>query len=330
MSHVELEPVDRVQITILMDNVTDPLLVDQEAVARINWPKALMGALPTAPAQVSTGDGVPDALIAEPGFSALVRIEKAGRERTLLFDTGVSAHGMVENMRRLGIAPADVEVIVLSHGHWDHVTGMEGLVGALGRTRLPVMIHPEFWNRRRVRFPGLDPAELPATSRTALEGMGFAIVEERQPSFLLDGAVLITGEVDRTTEFETGFQGHEALRDGAWRADPLILDDQALIVSLGDRGLVILSGCGHAGIVNTVRYARKLTGQDAVAAIVGGFHLSGPMFEPIIEPTVAALDAFSPSLLVPAHCTGWRAVHRLAARFPDAFVMSTVGTTITL
>jgi 7,8-dihydropterin-6-yl-methyl-4-(beta-D-ribofuranosyl)aminobenzene 5'-phosphate synthase len=111
---------------------------------------------------------------------------------------------------------------------------------------------------------------------------------------------------------------------------PVILDDQALIVSLGDRGLVILSGCGHAGIVNTVRYARKLTGHDAVAAIVGGFHLSGPMFEPIIEPTVTALDAFSPSLLVPAHCTGWRAVHRLAARFPDAFVMSTVGTTITL
>ena len=76
--------------------------------------------------------------------------------------------------------------------------------------------------------------------------------------------MLITGEVDRTTPFETGFQGHEAMRDGAWQADPLILDDQALVVSLGDRGLVILSGCGHAGIVNTVRYARKLTGHDAV------------------------------------------------------------------
>ena len=252
------------------------------------------------------------------------------RTRTLLFDTGVSPGGMVENMRRLGIAPAELEVIVLSHGHWDHVTGMEGLVSALGRTHLPVMIHPEFWNRRRLRFPGLEPAELPATSRSALEGMGFAIVEERQPSFLLDGAVLITGEVDRTTPFETGFQGHEAMRDGAWQADPLILDDQALVVSLGDRGLVILSGCGHAGIVNTVRYARKLTGHDAVAAIVGGFHLSGPMFAPIIEPTVAALADLSPSLLMPAHCTGWRAVHRIATRFPDAFVMSTVGTTITL
>ena len=294
MSLVELEPVDRVEITILMDNVTDPLLVDQDAIARINWAKALMGALPTAPARVSPDSGVPDALIAEPGFSALVRIEKAGRARTLLFDTGVSPGGMVENMRRLGIAPADLEVIVLSHGHWDHVTGMEGLVRALGRTHLPVMIHPEFWNRRRVRFPGLEPAELPATSRSALEEMGFAIVEERQPSFLLDGAVLITGEVDRTTAFETGFQGHEAMRDGEWQADPLILDDQALVVSLGDRGLVILSGCGHAGIVNTVRYARKLTGTDAVAAIVGGFHLSGPMFEPIIEPTVAALADLSP------------------------------------
>jgi 7,8-dihydropterin-6-yl-methyl-4-(beta-D-ribofuranosyl)aminobenzene 5'-phosphate synthase len=330
MNRVELEPVDRVRITILMDNVTDPLLVDQEAVTRVNWPKALLGAIPTAAARVSPGSGVPDALIAEPGFSALVRIDKGGRERTLLFDTGVSPTGMVENMRRLGIAPADIEVIVLSHGHWDHVTGMEGLVGRLGRTKLPVMIHPEFWNRRRVRFPGLEPAELPATSRSALEDLGFSIVEDRRPSFLLDGAVLITGEVDRTTDFETGFQGHEALRDGEWQADPLILDDQALVVSLRDRGLVVLSGCGHAGIVNTVRYARKLTGNDRVAAIIGGFHLSGPMFERIIEPTVGALGDLSTALVVTAHCTGWRAVHQLATRFPDAFVMSTVGTTIAL
>ena len=102
------------------------------------------------------------------------------------------------------------------------------------------------------------------------------------------------------------------------------------MLSLGDRGLVVLSGCGHAGIVNTVRYARRLTGQDEVGAIVGGFHLSGPMFEPIIGPTVEALAELSPSLLVPAHCTGWRACQQIAARFPDAFVMGTVGTTITL
>jgi 7,8-dihydropterin-6-yl-methyl-4-(beta-D-ribofuranosyl)aminobenzene 5'-phosphate synthase len=330
MAQIELEPVEKVRVTILMDNVTDPLIPDTGPVSRLSWPKALADSAKRVRAQFADESGVPDALIAEAGFSALVRVEKNGRERTLLFDTGVSPTGMVENMRRLGFSLHDVEVIVLSHGHWDHVTGMEGVAQALGRPALPVLIHPEFWNRRRIRFPGIDPAELPSTSRSALEGAGFEIVEERRPSFLLDGSVLITGEVDRTTEFETGFRGHEALSDGGWQPDPLILDDQALVLRLPERGLVVLSGCGHAGIVNTVRYAQKLTGTRDIAAIIGGFHLSGPMFETIILPTVEAFDQFSPGLLVPAHCTGWKAVHQLAARYPDAFVQSAVGTTIEL
>jgi len=330
VTEIELESVESVRLTILMDNVTDPLLSDAGPVTRVNWPKALAEPAPHVPARVAAEGAVPDALIAEPGFSALVRIAKGKRERTLLFDTGVSPTGMVENMRRLGLSPGDAEVVVLSHGHWDHVTGMEGLARALGRANLPVVIHPEFWSRRRIRFPGLDPAELPSTSRSALEGAGFEIVEERRPSFLLDGATLITGEVDRTTEFETGFRGHEAFRDGRWRSDPLILDDQALVLRLRDRGLVVLSGCGHAGIVNTVRYAQKLTGEQQIAAIIGGFHLSGPMFEMVIGATVRAFDELRPSLIVPAHCTGWKAVHQLAARFPDAFVQSAVGTTIEL
>jgi 7,8-dihydropterin-6-yl-methyl-4-(beta-D-ribofuranosyl)aminobenzene 5'-phosphate synthase len=325
---IALEPVDRVGVTILMDNVTDPLIADQGPVARLSWPKALAGGAPRVVTPLMP-DGVPDALIAEPGFSALVRVEKGGRERALLFDTGVSPGGVVENMRRLGLSLGDVEAIVLSHGHWDHVTGMQGVARVLGRRNLPVLLHPEFWTRRRIRFPGLDPAELPSTSRAALEGAGFEIVEERRPSFLLDGSVLITGEVDRTTQFETGFAGHEALRHG-WQPDPLILDDQALAIRLRDRGLLLISGCGHAGIVNTVRYAQKLTAEPKLAAIIGGFHLSGPMFEPTIPPTVAALDELAPALLVPAHCTGWKAVHQLAARFPDAFVQSTVGTTLQL
>lgn len=317
-------------MTILMDNVTDPLLPDQGPVTRPSWRKALSEQAPHVPAGVAIASAVPDALIAEPGFSALLRVEKNGRERTLLFDTGVSPTGMVENMRRLGLSLRDVEVIVLSHGHWDHVTGMEGVAKTLGSAGLPVLIHPEFWSRRRIRFPGGDPVDLPSTSRSALEGAGFEIVEERHPSFLLDGSVLITGEVDRTTGFETGFEGHEAFRDGGWQPDPLILDDQALILRIPERGLVVLTGCGHAGIVNTVRFARKLTGEQKVAAIIGGFHLSGPMYEPIIGPTVQAFDELSPSLLLPAHCTGWKAVHQLAARFPEAFVQCTVGTTIEL
>jgi 7,8-dihydropterin-6-yl-methyl-4-(beta-D-ribofuranosyl)aminobenzene 5'-phosphate synthase len=327
MAPIDLEPVDNVRVTILRDNVTDPLLADEGPVTRLTWPKALADSASHVPTRFNT---VPDPLIAEPGFSALVRVGKNGRERTLLFDTGVSATGMVENMRRLELSLQDVEVIVLSHGHWDHVTGMEGVARELGRTRLPVLIHPEFWNRRRISFPGHDPHELPSTSRSALEGVGFEIVEDHRPSFLLDGSVLITGEVDRTTDYETGFQGHEALREGGWEPDPQILDDQALVLLLPERGLVILTGCGHAGIVNTVRYAQRLTGEQKIAAIIGGFHLSGRMFEPIIEPTVKAFDELSPALLVPAHCTGWRAVHQLAARFPDAFVQGAVGTTVEL
>jgi 7,8-dihydropterin-6-yl-methyl-4-(beta-D-ribofuranosyl)aminobenzene 5'-phosphate synthase len=330
MATVELEPVDRLRITILMDNLTDPLIPDHGPATRRTWGKALAEGEPRLDARFAVDGTVPDPLIGEPGFSALVRVEKAGRERTILFDTGVSPTGVVENLRRLGLSLGEVEAIVLSHGHWDHVTGMEGVTKALGRSGLPVMIHPEFWNRRRVAFGGGDPAELPSTSRSALEGAGFEIVEERQPSFLLDGSVLITGEVDRTTEFEVGFRGHEAFRDGGWSPDPLILDDQALLVRVAGRGLVVLSGCGHAGIVNTVRYARRLTGEKQIAAVVGGFHLSGPMFEGIIGPTVAAFDELAPSLLVPAHCTGWKAVHQLAARFPDAFVQAAVGTTIEL
>jgi 7,8-dihydropterin-6-yl-methyl-4-(beta-D-ribofuranosyl)aminobenzene 5'-phosphate synthase len=86
----------------------------------------------------------------------------------------------------------------------------------------------------------------------------------------------------------------------------------------------------RVGAPTPIRGARGLTGEERIAAVMGGFHLSGPMFEPIIEPTVAAFDQLAPALLMPAHCTGWKAMHRLAARFPDAFVPSTVGTTIVL
>jgi 7,8-dihydropterin-6-yl-methyl-4-(beta-D-ribofuranosyl)aminobenzene 5'-phosphate synthase len=327
MVTIPLAPVDAVRITILMDNVTDPLLFPTPHVERTTWLHHL--AKPRA-ASALTDDGLPDALIAEPGFSALVHVTTGGRERAILFDAGVTPTGVVENMHRLDLSPGGIETIVLSHGHWDHVAGMEGIARELGRRNLPVLIHPAFWRRRRIAIPGLEPAELPATSRAALEGVGFEIVEDEQPSFLLDGSVLVTGEVERATPFETGFLGHQAHVHDRWEPDPLILDDQAIVMHLAGRGLVVLTGCGHAGIINVVRHAQRLTGEPRISAVIGGFHLSGPMFEPIIEPTVAAFDVLQPELLMPAHCTGWKAVHRLARRFPDAFVQSAVGTTISL
>ena len=323
MQTIPLEPVDSVSITTLVDNVSDALLRDEGAAKR---PSAGPGS-PRVPVRFFESGEAADNLRAEHGFSALVSVEKDGSSHTVLFDTGVSPNGMMDNMRRLELSARDIEAIVLSHGHYDHTTGLNGLFDELGGSvKMPVTIHPEFWTQRRVAIPGREPRDMPSTSKPALLGAGFDVIEDRQPSFLLDGSLLVTGEVDRTTSFERGFAEHQALRGGEWRPDPLILDDQALLMNVRDKGLVVLTGCGHAGIVNIVRYARRLTGIEAVYAVIGGFHLGAPSFYPIIADTCAALADIGPSVLVPAHCTGWRAAHALAAAFPDAFVQNTVGT----
>ncbi len=323
METIPLAPVNALTITTLVDNVTDLLLVDDGPAKRAPLE---LDAYPRVPASALDGGQTADLLRAEHGFSCLVEIEKADRATRVLFDAGLTPDGLVENMRRLGLSPHEIDIVVLSHGHWDHTTGMHGLIRELGRANLPVLIHPEFWSRRRVALPRREPIELPSTSRSALAGAGFEIVEQRQPSFLLDGSLLVTGEVDRSTDFEQGYPVHQAWRHGCWQPDPLILDDQALVASVRGRGLVVLAGCGHSGIVNVIRYARKLTGEGRLHAVIGGFHLAGPLFEQLIAPTCDALATFSPDHIVPAHCTGWRATQAIAAAFPEAFIKNAVGT----
>ena len=326
-----LDPVDEVSILTVCDNSVDLLLTDEGPAKRLGLARALGGdAIPVVEAAALEDGKVPDAPLAEHGFSALVEVRKGDVVHRLLFDTGLTPSGCVDNLRRLERDPRDIEVIVCSHGHFDHTTGVSGLIDRLGRTNLPVLIHPEFWTQRRIAIPGADPFELPTTSRRALEDAGFDIVENRQPSFLFDRSVLITGEVDRTTTFEQGFPIHQARRNGGWEPDPLILDDQALIVHVAGKGLVVITGCGHAGIINTCRYAQRLTGVEDLLCVMGGFHLSGPLFEPILGDTIAAFEDLAPDVLVPAHCTGWKATHALAHRFPEAFIQSSVGTSFNL
>jgi 7,8-dihydropterin-6-yl-methyl-4-(beta-D-ribofuranosyl)aminobenzene 5'-phosphate synthase len=161
----------------------------------------------------------------------------------------------------------------------------------------------------------------------ALAREGFEVIERRQPSVLAQGCILVTGEVDRTTEFERGMPAaHQAWHGQRWRHDAEVIDDQALVVNLRGKGLVVITGCGHAGVVNIARHAMRLTGVHQVAAILGGFHLGGPAFEPIIGPTIAALVEMGPDLIAPGHCTGWRAQHALAQALPNAWVQSSSGT----
>jgi 7,8-dihydropterin-6-yl-methyl-4-(beta-D-ribofuranosyl)aminobenzene 5'-phosphate synthase len=322
---IVLDPVDSVVVTTLIDNVTDVFMPDQGPARRVG-----PGRGPWRRSAVMEEAQVPDALVAEHGFSALVTVTKAGREHRFLFDAGTSPDGVAENMRRLDIDPGSIEAIVCSHGHFDHTGGIEGLIRVLGRANLPVLIHPHFWRRRRIVLPGREPMEVPTTSPRALAEAGFDVIEEQQPSFLFDRSVLVTGEVPRTTGYEPGFPPQHAWVGGGWQADPLVLDDQALILNVAGRGLVVITGCGHAGVINLTRYARRLTGGQPLYALLGGFHLNGPLFEPLIPRVLDELAAMNPGVLVPAHCTGWRAQHAMSARFPDAFVPNAVGTSFHL
>jgi 7,8-dihydropterin-6-yl-methyl-4-(beta-D-ribofuranosyl)aminobenzene 5'-phosphate synthase len=175
-------------------------------------------------------------------------------------------------------------------------------------------------------LPGGDE-DWPTLSKRALLGEGFDVIERRQPSLLLDGSVLITGEVDRTTDFEHGMPpAHQRWTGSFWEPDPLVLDDQALIFHVRGKGLVVITGCGHAGAVNIVRHALRLTGVSQLHALFGGLHLNGAFFAPNIDPTVKALTELRPDLLVPGHCTGWQAQHALAAALPDSWVQGSSGT----
>jgi 7,8-dihydropterin-6-yl-methyl-4-(beta-D-ribofuranosyl)aminobenzene 5'-phosphate synthase len=314
---IPLRPVDSVSITTLMDNAADALLPDEGLVRRWGL-NGSAGPLPIVPSGIATTGRTLDFLRAEHGFSAMVEV--AGRR--ILFDTGVTPDGLMSNLDRLGLDADSFEAIVFSHGHFDHVMGLEGVAERIGRRNLPVLLHPDFWTRRRITGPS-GTLELPTPSRSAIEGAGFTVVEDRQPSFLLDGMLLVTGEVDRTTAYETGMPpGHQAWRDGAWAPDRLVHEDQAIVLHVRDKGLVVLTGCGHAGIVNIIRYAQRLTGVPRLYAALGGFHLRGGEVVPL---TVAALAEQEPHVLVPAHCTSWAAQQALATGLPDAFRPNAVG-----
>jgi 7,8-dihydropterin-6-yl-methyl-4-(beta-D-ribofuranosyl)aminobenzene 5'-phosphate synthase len=215
---IPLEPIDSLSVTTLVDNVTDLLLADQGLAKRA--PQAL-SAYRKVPARSLEGDRTGDLLRAEHGFSCLVTMTKSDRTTRILFDAGATPDGLVDNMRRLELSPRDIDIIVLSHGHCDHTTGMDGLVSELGATdRFPFSSTPSSGAGAESPSRAATPIELPSTSKPALEGAGFEIVEQRQPTFLLDGSLLVTGEVDRPTEFEQGFPVHQAHTPSATSVSP--------------------------------------------------------------------------------------------------------------
>jgi 7,8-dihydropterin-6-yl-methyl-4-(beta-D-ribofuranosyl)aminobenzene 5'-phosphate synthase len=308
---VPIMAVDRVEITVLMDNYVDVLLGNTDVVTR---------------PVIRKGEEISrDTVVAEHGLSMLVKTYRREESRSVLFDTGHTETGVPHNLNQLEADLREIEAIVLSHGHMDHTGALYPILKHLAKP-MTLVAHPAaFHSPRLLKWPDGRVDRFPNTLvREDLRKQGVKILESPGPVLLAKDTIVVTGEIERKTAFEKGFPLARMVRDGDLVPDP-ISDDQSLVVYLQGKGLVVISGCAHSGIVNTVLYSRKITGIGPVYAILGGFHLTGPLFEPIIGDTISALKEIGPKVLVPMHCTGWKAIGLLSDAFPSAFVLNSVG-----
>jgi 7,8-dihydropterin-6-yl-methyl-4-(beta-D-ribofuranosyl)aminobenzene 5'-phosphate synthase len=311
-----------VEITILVDNRADLLVKSSEAVKRYTK----------------------GALLAEHGFAALVELKDAGLR--ILWDAGMTKIALVENARCLEIDLSAVDSIALSHGHGDHYAAMTEVIRAvvqsssapkwgkdvtaeqvdawlLGR-RVPLVAHPAVFRERwwvdkkgKKHGPHLVP-------RDEWEAAGAEVVLSAGP-YKLGPGCWITGAVPRDSFELAGVRPSLRFRDGDLFLWDHLEDDQSMVINVKDRGLVVLTGCAHSGVVNTVNYAQRISGVDRVWAILGGFHLARAKDEDI-ERTIDEIEAKHPAMVVPSHCTGFQAAQRFSNRMPDQFVLGTVGT----
>lgn len=308
--------VDEVKITIIMDNIIDVFMSGNEIVHRFNIQPPL-----------SKADGF-SALVAEHGFSAMVQVKCGNKQANILFDTGMSPNGILHNMNTLGINAKDIQAIVLSHGHIDHTMGLPNLLDKLGSHKIPLIVHPDTFLEKKIMMPNGYEVNISAPKLTVSQQEKITFVNKTVPTFLANNMILVSGEIARTTNFETGFPFHYINRKNQWEPDPLVMDDQSLIINVRGKGLVIITGCCHSGIINTIHYAQKLTKYQQIHAVLGGFHLTGGIFEKIIPATIEELKEINPDYLMPGHCTGWSAIHQISQAMPKAFIPNNVGTTL--
>jgi 7,8-dihydropterin-6-yl-methyl-4-(beta-D-ribofuranosyl)aminobenzene 5'-phosphate synthase len=309
---VNLIPVDSADVTILDDNYCDLLLAGSEIAVRppIRWDSF-----------TSTS------FRAEHGYALLLTVRRNGDSASILYDAGLGRDTVQYNMDVLGLSVGDLRAVALSHGHADHHGGLEGMIRRIGRRGMPLLLHPDVWRERKIVFPTGVEMHMPPPSYNDLEREGVQIIEERGPSLVLDGTVLITGQVERVTDFELGFPFQQARNsEGKWEQDVWVWDDQAVVCHVNGKGLLVLTSCSHAGVINVLLHARRLTGIDPIYGLVGGMHLTGGLMEPLIQRTLAELATIAPSVVVPGHCTGWKATHELSRQMPGAYIQSSVGT----
>jgi 7,8-dihydropterin-6-yl-methyl-4-(beta-D-ribofuranosyl)aminobenzene 5'-phosphate synthase len=309
---INIKEVDKVEVLSLQDNYIDIAAFDSTAVVH----------RATAVEDME----IKNSILAEHGYSAMVTLSKDDTSRSVVFDFGFSEHGASVNADALGIDLSSVEAMVLSHGHMDHFGGLVSLAKKIGKADLELFLHPTALRKPRyVKVTEERRLSFPPLTRKRFEEARVVLVETKEPTLLLDGFLGFLGEIPRKTEFETGFPRMFYDEDGEAKWDP-IEDDTAIVAHVKGRGLVVLSGCAHSGIINTARYAKEVTRVEQLYAVMGGFHLTGKAFESIIEPTIKALKDLNPRYIVPAHCTGRKAAMCIEKELPEKFLLNMSGT----
>ncbi|WP_034644003.1 MBL fold metallo-hydrolase [Desulfovibrio inopinatus] len=307
-----LKVVDGVEILTVIDNYIDVFLPDREEVKRYPlW---------------SDGHLNPP-LLAEHGLCLLITVHEGGQKHTILVDSGFTSQGCIHNIETLKLPLDQVEAFVLSHGHFDHIGALYNLYeSGYVPKGTPLHMHSTALAERGIKIPSSERFTLPQVFQDELEKHGADVRIENGPTRIAHDCCLLTGEVPRRS-FEIGFpigwrnENNEIIRDD-------IPDDQSLIFHVKGKGLVVVLGCGHSGVINILNYAKELTGCDDIYLVMGGFHLTGELFEKYTEQTIDALAEMHPKLVVPTHCTGFNSTVRFAQRMPEAFVLNSVGTTL--
>ena len=298
---MELAEVRDLEITVLVDNFYDGLLPAAADVERYGI--------------VADGRIAPP-LHAEHGLSYLISWV-TDRRHQLLVDFGLSPRGVRENAERMGVDLTQVEALVLSHGHFDHYLGLGELLPLLPKG-IPFYTGDDVFRHRYLSYAGTTH-DLGELSRELLAGFDLRIVAD--PAEILPGA-LVSGQITRRTAFELGSPATLVEAGDDIRQDDFP-GEQALGFRTRD-GLVVVSSCAHAGIVNTVLHLQETSATDRVRAVIGGFHLSGAP-EGKVAATVGAMREIAPERLVPMHCTGPQAERAFHAALPEATAVNAAG-----